>query len=513
MAAVERVGRGKEEYLEFFRLGHNPFPVAPDDRYFFASEDIEQIVAEIVHGICSRKGFFILTGDIGLGKTTISRRIMALLEKADVETALILHTSVQGADLLRSIIEDFGLNAQGQDAGSSVAELMRRLNRFVLDVDRQGKNCAIIIDDAQNLSVESLELVRMISNLEANQKKLVQILLVGQPELEDLLSHQCLRQLDSRIMLRKSARPLKKKELADYLAFKLTAAGNHGQVQVTRAAVNSVYRYSKGNLRRINSLMDRCFYAAFARGSRRLDRSVVSEAAADLRPARRAVLQTYRRPLATALACLLLVTAGYLNRDLLRQGAAFMKAGLPDTARAALADADISYKIRPQPVVSGSNLDTAIGRFLKCYGLERYTAELKTAIENGRLQELALRIMGATGWQMVKLAGIPGKIEARFNILRFEDRSSGAPARLLFWRPPVVLRHFYYDYKGAEIVALQHALAKLGYYKGSLDGLVGRGLMRAVVDFQRSSGLQVTGRPDPETVFLMFNGQEKILHG
>ncbi len=513
MAEIEASRHDKtEKYLEFFQLAHHPFPVAPDDCHFFASENIEQIVAEIVHGICSRKGFFILTGDIGLGKTTISRRIVALLEKNGVETAMVLHTSVQEGDLLQAIIEDFGIEAEVGGRKPPVAELMRRLNRFVLDVERQGKNCAIIIDDAQNLSVESLELVRMISNLEANQKKLVQILLVGQPELENLLADRRLRQLDSRIMLRKYTRPLKKKELADYLAFKLAAAGNHGQVQVTRAALNAVYRYSKGNLRRINSLMDRCFYAAFARDRRRIDRAVVSEAAADLWPKRRAALRPPRWSLAAAMACLLLI-AGFFNRDLLRQGADFIKAHLSATATVALADTAVSGRNQKKPDLRDSKLKMTIASFLKCYGLEKYTAELKLAIANGTLPELGRQIMAATGWQMVRLSRMPSSLEPHFNILRFTEQPSGKAARLLFWRPPVALRHFYYDYKGPEIVALQHALAGLGYYKGSIDGLVGRGLMRAMVDFQRSRGLKITGSPDAETVFLMFNGQEKMSHG
>ena len=114
---------------------------------------------------------------------------------------------------------------------------------------------------------------------------------------------------------------------------------------------------------------------------------------------------------------------------------------------------------------------------------------------------------------MVRFSKIPTRLESRFNILRFREKASGAQARLLFWRPPVVVNNFYYDYKGPEIVAIQHILAGKGYYKGKIDGMVGRGLLRAVVDFQRARGLKVTGTADPETVFLMFNIQENQSHG
>ncbi|NNK86599.1 MAG: AAA family ATPase, partial [Desulfobacterales bacterium] len=166
-------------YLNFLGLEYNPFPVAPDDENFYFSNHIYEILSEIIHGIISRKGFMVITGDVGLGKTTISRRILSVLEEKGIETSLCFHTSYQDVELLREINRDFGINTTSLLFG----EQMELLNDFLVAKNKEGKNCAIIIDDAQNLNHKSLELVRMISNLEANQQKLVQILLVGQPEL------------------------------------------------------------------------------------------------------------------------------------------------------------------------------------------------------------------------------------------------------------------------------------------------------------------------------------------
>ena len=153
-------------HLSYLGLRHNPFPVAPDNANFFISETIDRVITNIVHGVLARKGFMVLTGDIGLGKTTISRRLITLLEKKGVATSLVFHTTYQDVELLREIINDFGL----ESASLTFSDQMNVLNRFLLDQSNRGKNCAIIIDDAQNLNRRSLELVRMISNLEADRQ-------------------------------------------------------------------------------------------------------------------------------------------------------------------------------------------------------------------------------------------------------------------------------------------------------------------------------------------------------
>ena len=267
------------DHLHFLGLAYNPFPVAPDDENFYISEHIDQILSVIIHGVVARKGFIVLTGDVGLGKTTISRKIIGILENKGVETSLVFHTAYQDKELLREINRDFGLETESMLFGDQ----MRLLNDFLLQQDSLDKNCAIIIDDAQNLNIESIELIRMISNLEKNQRKLVQILLIGQPELMEKLNSPYLRQVKSRVIIHEEARPLNQVELTNYLMFKLNAAGNKGQIEVAPKALKRIHNHCRGNFRRLNTLMDRCLYAAYLHNTTEIGEDIVKQASSDLK--------------------------------------------------------------------------------------------------------------------------------------------------------------------------------------------------------------------------------------
>ena len=272
-------------YLKRLNLDRHPFPVAPDDMNFFISSHIEQVLSELVHGIKARKGFMVLAGDVGLGKTTLARRLLTILALEEICTSFVFHTSLKNVDLLREINRDFGMEDQKHSPASrNIGDQLRQLNDFLLARYRQGRNCVIIIDDAQNLDRESLELVRMISNLEADRQKLVQILLVGQTELLANLESEDLRQLKSRIIITKIVRPLDADEIRNYIMFKLNLAGNEGRISITRDAYDLLFKVTKGNFRLINVIMDRCLYVLCHSGSRSIDIRTVRLANADLCP-------------------------------------------------------------------------------------------------------------------------------------------------------------------------------------------------------------------------------------
>ena len=249
----------KQQYIQFFGFLHEPFPVAPDNSNFFISTCTNKILTNILQGIFYRKGFMLLIGEVGLGKTTLSRRIIEILETNDVEVSLILQSFYQGTDLLKEINKDFGITGHCPD---NLSALMGLLTDFLLEKNSEDINCAIVIDDAQNLSYKSLELIRMISNLEADRKKLVQILLVGQPELMEKLNSHTLRQLKSRVTVLQESRPLEKSELDRYLKFKLKTAGDKGKIILEKGIVNTLYKITSGNLRMVNILMDRALVMA-----------------------------------------------------------------------------------------------------------------------------------------------------------------------------------------------------------------------------------------------------------
>lgn len=490
-------------YLDHLGLSHNPFPVVPDDASIFLSQRIEQIVVEIVHGVAARKGFMILTGDIGLGKTTISRRIISILGEKGIETALVLHTSLQDAELLQEINRDFGVNpSRTQEENASLGEQLRQLNQFLLEQNRQGKNCAIIIDDAQNLNQQSLELVRMISNLEGDRQKLVQILLVGQPELAERLNTHGLRQLRSRVVITAEARPLSRQELKAYIHFKLNSAGNHGQASVTSWAVHHIYHYTRGNFRLVNMLMDRCLYVACLQNLRVITLNVVRIAHKDLFP--RSKVKMAR--LLAAVIVPTVIFGGILCWYFSSHGEGGLSAfGLkfswaqssdPSTQEAAKDAAD---QLPQDP------LRNAVVKFLKPFQLERYAEKFQRALSSGKMEGFTATLFQKTGYELIEFKQLPSGIQQNFGVLSIAADSAERQVHYILWRPPIQIKNFYYYYQGPEIKHLQSLLVKADLYHDKLDHIVGPRLMQAVVNFQKQNGLAVTGFPDSQTLFLLYH--------
>ena len=440
-------------YLDQFGLTQNPFPVAPDDANFYLSPNIEEIIAEIVHGICARKGFVMLTGDVGLGKTTITRRILRILESRDVSTSLVFHTSLKDVDLLREINRDFGLPVDAVEESDQLGDHLQQLNDVLVEQYGRGRNCAIIIDDAQNLDRGSLELVRMISNLEVDQQKIVQILLVGQSELMTTLKSRSMRQLYSRIVIRKVVRSLARQELRSYIQFKLNTAGNQGAIKLSRFAYSKIFGVSKGNFRNVNLLMDRCLYAISLGGEYRIRRSTVNAAAADLYPEknrwkRRLVALTASVMVPVAIAVGSWVAHFHTSRKVMAHEtipAAFLK--IPDQG---LLSPTSSVELKPIEMLPEPNtsdesvIDPAVVTFLSVYQLERYGEAFQQSIEKGTLDTLAQRIYGETGYQLIKLASVPDQIRKQYGALAFSLGRHQSPVWLLFWRPQLELRRFFH---------------------------------------------------------------------
>ncbi|EJE54490.1 type II secretory pathway, component ExeA (predicted ATPase) [Acidovorax sp. CF316] len=244
-------------------LSRNPFPPTPDAGSYFFTPRLEEDFAEVAHCIEARKGFVLLTGEVGLGKSTMVRRLLDTLKDKNCRSALILNTFLQDSALLSAIQSDFGL-----PPSDSVEQGLARLTEFLIERHQADETSLLVIDDAQNLSVQSLELVRLLCNLETGQEKLLQILLVGQPELEETLATPELRQLKSRIVKHARLSGLQKDEMPRYFDFRVNAAGAEGRLSIEPTAVDLVHRVTQGNLRQIHLVLDRCLYGlASTRGS------------------------------------------------------------------------------------------------------------------------------------------------------------------------------------------------------------------------------------------------------
>ena len=260
-------------YLQFFNLTEAPFNITPDPRFLFFSRYHQEALDHVMFGIQQRKGFIQLTGEVGSGKTTLCRAVLAKLDST-VKTALILNPALSETQLIRAMLSDFNIEINGRDR----LVYFETLNEFLLKQNREGINVALIIDEAQNLSPQVMEQVRLLSNLETDQHKLIQIVMCGQPELEKRMDRPDLRQLRQRITVRCNIHPLNEEDTARYIRHRLKVAGPETHAEFDHGAVREVYRYSKGIPRLINTVCDNALLAGYVFRSQHIDARCVTSA-------------------------------------------------------------------------------------------------------------------------------------------------------------------------------------------------------------------------------------------
>jgi general secretion pathway protein A len=267
-------------YTSYFGFKESPFNLTPDPRYLFLSPHHREALDHLLYGINERKGFIAITGGIGTGKTTLCRALLDQLNES-TKSALIFNSFINEKELLEIINQEFGIHL---DPGvQTKKEYIDRLNQFLLETFSGGGNAVLLIDEAQNLSLRVLEQIRMLSNLETEKEKLIQIVLVGQSELKELLASSSLRQLNERVMVRYELRPLANMDIQGYVEHRLVVAGGRGNVRFTKSAFKAIYRYSQGNPRRINAVCDRALLIAYAREKYIISQGMVGSAIEEIR--------------------------------------------------------------------------------------------------------------------------------------------------------------------------------------------------------------------------------------
>lgn len=265
-------------YKEYFGLEELPFSIAPDPRYLYMSEQHREALAHLLYGFNSNGGFVLLTGEVGTGKTTVCRCLLEQIPENSV-TAFILNPRLTVEELLAAICDEFGI--QYPQGNKSIKCYVDLINRYLLDAHAKGKRAVLIIDEAQNLSADVLEQLRLLTNLETNQVKLLQIILLGQPELRDKLSRPELRQLSQRIIARYHLEALSKQDVASYVTHRLTVAGVKDRL-FSQSAMNKLYRLSGGVPRLINVLCDRSLMGAFAHNEKQVTGSILAKASREV---------------------------------------------------------------------------------------------------------------------------------------------------------------------------------------------------------------------------------------
>jgi len=266
-------------YLNYYRLQEKPFNITPNPRFVFLSRQHREVFAHLLYGLQSRCGFIEITGEVGAGKTTMLRTLFEQLADEEFRLALIFNPSLSAEELMAAICREFGLLDQADDRHN----LLERLNRFLLDENAAGRTVVLVIDEAQNLTAPVLEQIRLLSNLETETDKLIQIVLVGQPELGALLAQPNLRQLSQRIAVRYHLRPMDRQDTEAYIQHRLQIAGaEHPEQLMASSALRAIFRASGGLPRLINVLCDRALLAAYSADSRLVDSRAVKLAVAEL---------------------------------------------------------------------------------------------------------------------------------------------------------------------------------------------------------------------------------------
>lgn len=264
-------------YEKFYGFTDKPFNLTPDSKFFFASSKHEEALNCLLLAISERNGFVVITGEIGSGKTTVCR---ALINKLDAKTkiALILNTHLGKKELLTSILEDLGIEYRSK----SKTDLMLALNKYLIEQAAKDVNVVLIIDEAQNLTPSVLEEVRMLSNLETEREKLIQIVLMGQPELRKKLALPKLEQFRQRIVFHYHLEPLNKEETFEYIRYRLKKAGNEKADVFTEKALEEIYSYSKGVPRLVNLVCHNALISGLVSEAKQIDGEIIKETTGEL---------------------------------------------------------------------------------------------------------------------------------------------------------------------------------------------------------------------------------------
>lgn len=265
-------------YKKFYGLKENPFNVTSDPAFYFSSTRHSEAFSHLIYGISQRKGILIITGEIGTGKTTLCRTLLNRLDN-NTKTAFILNPNFSDLQLLQLITKDLGIQTRRRNK----ADLISDLNEFLLSETGKGHNVVLIVDEAQNLKERQLEQIRLLSNLETEKEKLLQIILVGQPELNDKLRLASLRQLNQRVTVRYHILPLVKNELKNYVYHRLKVAGADKKLTFTDSAIDEIYLYSGGTPRLVNITCDRALLAGFVAETFTIDDTVIKKCIEEVR--------------------------------------------------------------------------------------------------------------------------------------------------------------------------------------------------------------------------------------
>jgi general secretion pathway protein A len=531
-------------YLVFHGFREKPFNLTPDPRFVYLSETHREAFAHLLYGINNRAGFIVLTGEVGSGKTTVLRALLSQLPADRHHSALILNPSFSPSSLLRIINRELGIPAGKSDHEG----LLEALNQFLLEQKAKGHNVVLIIDEAQGLEAPVLEQIRLISNLETDQEKLIQIVLSGQPELLRILGRNEMRQLNQRITVRYHLKPMSFQDTVSYINHRLDLAGGRGKVVFSRKAIKRIYRYSGGLPRLINAACDRALLAGYIRDTGRIGYRIAGAGVKDMR----GDLAPYPRkgliliPAFVMMATLFLADIHFkwltwhdlidpfkassriestevrtpadpvINGEELSRIMTVEIGGIPESesARRAFNTLATYWKVPPVPENEGLHQVNRVDRAPLDGGLRlyRFSGNLGVLLRIDYPAVLELTLPGIPGKRFIALVGrekeklyveppVAGRESFSFN--EIEKHWSGRA--LLLWRDPLnLLAGMSPGSKGHPIKQLQDLLREAGTTRSPLTGIFDGDTVLAVKEFQSSRGIDQDGLVGDQTLMLLY---------
>lgn len=528
-------------YCEHFGFKESPFTITPNPRFIFFSKNHREAFAHLFFGITNRVGFIELTGEVGTGKTTVLRTVLSQIDDDSHRIALILNPCLSQLELMRSINREFGVPSEGL----SSSELLQELNRFLLAENAAGRTVVLVIDEAQNLEPQVLEQIRLISNLETETAKLIQIILAGQPELGTLLERKDLRQLSQRIAVRYHLRAMDFADTQAYIGHRLEVAGGRFAVNIDAAALKKIFRFSGGFPRLINIVCDRALLVAFGESKHQVTARDVATAIAEIRRVRNDALSVARtRLLLAAVLLLCLGFAGYLyqkNRMVVASSSSGqrMPAAIAESVAAdALLRTDSTLGNDPSRLTERDSARQAFDVIAGLWGSASSASEPGKAglagflamARKSDLQVASVRtnidFLYFLDVPVILEVNIPGTAGKRYLVLTGRGRQTAVVQPPIKGKSLLTRKELdslwngrcYFVWKNVrkipflpspdaqrrEVLLVQQMLAKAGYPKAGESGIFDGATVSALKEFQKARGLAADGKLGIQTLLLLY---------
>jgi general secretion pathway protein A len=535
-------------YLDFYGFREKPFNLTPDPRFVFLSKNHREAFAHLLYGIENRTGFIVLTGEVGLGKTTVLRSLLCQLDPNHYRTALIFNPCLSPPELLQNINREFGISALSSNSG----DLLDALNMFLLQQNAEGRTVVLAIDEVQNLETQVLEQIRLISNLETDKEKLIQIVLSGQPEFIQILKKKEMRQLSQRITVRYHLKPMDFEDTVQYIDHRLGVAGGRGGVIFSRPALKKIYSYSHGIPRLINAACDRALLAGYTRDTANISLRIAAAGIIDMK--RNTASHKRKRhliliPVLAMFAALFTVGIFYTwddfaNRFTVSQNIAAREDQTKEPAVATGEDFSLamaaelgsvpesesnrrafnklagSWNVPPVPESISFDDFNKMERAARDRGLRIYvfSGSLGALLSINCPAALELTLPGISGKRFISLVQMENgrilvdpQISGRKFLSPSEIEKHWSGQGYLFWKDHLnLLMRLPPGVEGKQIKRLQSLLKEAGAYSGPYTGAYDGNTLSAVKKFQSSQGIKQDGIVGAQTLILLYRSSDRF---